>query len=328
MSKKLIAVAAAAALALTALVAPANAAGSSLTVLPTTITEGLAGSQPAPSGSGLTSTAAWGIPVPSQDVLRLTSTVGRSVLALEVSTRSDNAAVSVTSTGAVKLVNASQLAASTTTTATGTQSLSLSANDSGKVTFYAYNTSTSAGSITVTEAGTTPASNTVWLKGTTDLNNAYKLTATSPTIAGLGSKVEYTATVVDMFGNALTTPVITGQTLGGDATPAGPTNMTYDTVTKVYEGEFTNRTTAGVTALLVNMAVSADTVKAFGAKTTSVFVSINGQDLNAAITALNAQVAALTAQITALTDEYNKLAARWNKKVANKTTLKKKVALK
>jgi hypothetical protein len=321
MSKKLIAVAAAAALALTALVAPANAAGSSLTVLPTTIAAPAAGSQPAPTGTGLTSTAAWEVPVPSQDVLRLTSTVSRSVLALEVSTRSDNAAVSVTSTGAVKLVNASQLAASTSTTATGTQTLSLTANDSGKVTFYAYNTSTSAGSITVTEAGTTPASNTVWVKGTTDANNAYKLAATAPSIAGLGSLVEYTATVVDMFGNALTTPVVNQQTLGGDATGGTATAMTYKTTTKVYEGSFTNRTTAGAAALLISVAISADTVKAFGAKTTSVFVNINGTDLNAAITALQAEVAALKA-------DYNALAAKWNKRVASKTAPKKAVATK
>jgi hypothetical protein len=319
MSKKLIAVAAAAALALTALVAPANAAGSSLTVLPTTITAPAAGSQPVPTGSGLTSTAAWEVPVPSQDVLRLTSTVSRSVLALEVSTRSDNAAVAVTSTGAVKLITAAQLAASTTTTATGTQSLSLTANDSGKVTFYAYNTSTSAGSITVVESGTTPASNTVWVKGTTDANNAYKLAATIPTVSGIGALVEYTATVVDMFGNAITTADVDSQTLGGDATD--PDGMDYDSVTKVYEDEFTNRTTAGQTAVLVSIAVSADTVKAFGTKVTSVFASINAADLQAVVTALQAEVAALKA-------DYNALATKWNNRLALKKAPKKAATLK
>jgi hypothetical protein len=312
MSKKLIAVAAAAALALTALVAPANAAGSSLLVddvAPTTVTQ-----------DGLTSTTAFEVAVPSQDVLRATDTSSRSVLALEVSTRSNSAAVAVTSTGAVKLITAAQLAASTTTTATGTQSLSLTSNDSGKVTFYAYNTSTSAGSITVVESGTTPASNTVWVKGTTNANNAYKLTAVSPTIAGIGSLVEYTATVVDMFGNAITTATVKSETLGGDATGAD-TAMPYDSVAKVYEGDFTNRTTAGAVALLVSIAVSADSVTAFGAKTTSVFVNINGQDLQAAITALQAEVAKLKA-------DYNALAAKWNKRVASKTAPKKAVTLK
>jgi hypothetical protein len=251
--------------------------------------------------------------------LRLSTTVSRSVIALEVNTRSNNAAIAVTSTGAVKLITAAQLAASTTTTATGTQTLSLTANDSGVATFYAYNTSTTAGSVTVVESGTTPASNTGWVKGTTDANNAYKVTASIPTIAGIGSLVEYTATVVDMFGNALTTPVVDSQTLGGDATD--PAGMTYNSVTKVYEDEFTNRTTAGQTAVLVSIAVSADKVTAFGSKVTSVFASINAADLQATVTSLTAQVAALTA-------DYNALAAKWNARVASKKAPKKAVTLK
>ena len=159
MSKKLIAVAAAAALALTALVAPANAANSTLEVTVPAFTEAQYGDADAVTvvGTGLTSTAAWEVAVPSQDVIRSTSTAARSALGLLVKTRSDNAAVAVTSTGSVKLLTAAQLAASTTTSATGTQSLSLTANDSGVATFFAYSTSTTAGSITVTEAGTTPA---------------------------------------------------------------------------------------------------------------------------------------------------------------------------
>jgi hypothetical protein len=319
MSKKLIAVAAAAALALTALVAPANAANATLEVSVPAIASIGDAQDVAVVGTGLTSTAAWEVAVPSQDVLRSTSTAARSVLGLLVKTRSDNAAVAVTATGSVKLITAAQLAASTTTSATGTQSLSLTSNDSGQVTFYAYNTSTSAGSVTVTESGTTPAANTVWVKGTTSAANAYKLSATAPSIAGIGSLVEYTATVADMFGNAITTAAVDANTLGGDATDPGA--ATYNAVTKVYEGEFTNRTTAGTTALLVSIAVSADKVTAFGAKTTSVFVSINGQDLQAAITALQAEVAALKA-------DYNALAKRWNDRLAAKKAPKKSVTLK
>ena len=317
MSKKIIAVAAAAALALAGLVAPANAAGANLTILdvaPTDVAQ-----------TGLTSTTAFEVAVPSQDVLRATATVtSRSALALEISTRSDNAAVAVTSTGGVKLITAAQLAASTTTTATGTQSLALTANDSGKVTFYAYNTSTTAGSITVVESGTTPASNTVWVKGTTDANNAYKIAFTTVSTAGLGSTIDYTGTVVDMFGNALTTPVFTATALGGDVgTASAPA---YDTVDKRFEGKVTNRTTAGQIALSVNMAISADTVTAFGAKSTSAFFNITGADLAAANAALTAQVAALTAQLNATVTKakYNKLAKRWNRaNPSNKVKLQK-----
>jgi hypothetical protein len=327
MSKKIIAVAAAAALALTALVAPANAAGADLTVLPFTPAADAAGYQGAANSfgtakDGTTSTAAWEVAVPSQDVLRSTLTASRSVIALEVSTKANNAAITVSSTGSVKLVTAAQLAAATTTTATGTTSLSLTANDSGKATFYAYNTSTSAGSVTVNElsGSTVVAANTKWVKGTTAAANAYKINVVAPTIGGIGSKVEFTATVTDMFGNAVESLTdIDPTTLGGDAT--NPAAMVWSTTKKIYEGSFTNRTTAGPVALLVPLAVSADSVTAFGAKSVSSFTLINGTDLQAAITALQAEVAALKA-------DYNKLAARWNKKVDNKRTLKKKVALK
>jgi hypothetical protein len=324
MSKKLIAVAAAAALALTGLVAvPANSAAATLTIAPTAIGGVAAGAQGSVVGLGATSTDAIESAVPSQDVLRSTSTASRSVIALKVTTRSNNAAITVTSTGAVKLLTATQLAAATTTTATGTQSLSLSSNDAGEVIIYAYSTSTSAGTITATEAGATPASNTVFFKGTTSAGNAYKVTVTAPTVAGLGSLVEYTATVVDMFGNAI--PSIANlkhTTLGGDASATVPTNnMSYDSVDKVYEGEFTNRTTAGPVALLVALTSSADSIKAFGAKTASVFVNINGTDLQAAITALQAEVAALKA-------DYNALATKWNKRLALKKAPKKAATLK
>jgi hypothetical protein len=321
MSKKLIAVAAAAALALTGLVAvPASA--SSLTV-----SAGTVGSADGPlAGDGLASTTAWTIPVPSQDVLRATNTVTtRSVVTLVVTSIEANAALNVTATGGVKLLNATQLAAATTTTATGTSTLSLSANDSKSATFYAYNTSTSAGSVVVNEvkAGAVIGANTRWIKGVTYGGNAYKVSLTAPSIAGASAKVEYTATVVDMFGNAVESLTdLKHTTLGGDAAAAAPaTNMSWNSTKKVYEGSFTNRTTAGPVALLVALTASADSVTAFGAKTASVFASINAADLQATVTALQAEVAALKA-------DYNKLATKWNKRLALKKAPKKAATLK
>jgi hypothetical protein len=317
MSKKLIAVAAAAALALTALVAvPASA--TSLTV-----TAGTVGAADGPlAGDGLASTTPWTVAVPSQDVLRATSTASRSVLTVVVTSIEANAALTVTATGGVKLINATQLAASTTTTATGTSTLSLSANDSKSATFYAYNTSTSAGSIVVNEvkAGTVIGANTRWVRGVTYAGNAYKVNAVVPTIAGLSSTVEFSATVVDMFGNAIENAhTITPQLLGGDGTIAG--TMTWSATKKIYEDSFVNRTTAGTVALSIPITPSADTITAFGAKSVSSFTLINGADLNAAITALNAEVAKLKA-------DYNALVERWNKRVDSRKAPKKKVALK
>jgi hypothetical protein len=311
MSKKLIAVASAAALALSALVAaPAMSAGSSLV-----LGAGTVGQADGPlAGDGLASTTAWTVAVPSQDVLRATNTSSRTVLTLDIDTIENSASVTVTSTGSVKLLTAAQLAASTTTTATGTSSLTVTSNDSGDATVYAYNTSTSAGSVTVQEikAGVVIAANTKWIKGVTDAANAYKINAVAPTTVGIGSKVEFTATVVDMFGNAIedghTIDVVS---LGGDTTDPG--NMDWNSTKKIYEGEFTARTTAGPIALSVPLAVSADAVTAFGAKSISAFFSINATDLQAANATLSAQVAALQAQIADMRTKARSVTLkRWN----------------
>jgi uncharacterized small protein (DUF1192 family) len=311
MSKKLIAVAAAAALAITGLVAvPANSAGPNLTILPAADSVG-----GAVTGNGLTSTTAFEVAVPSRDVLRSTATVSnRSALALVVNTRSDNAAITVTSTGAVELLTSAQVAASTTNTTTGTQSLTLTANSSGVANFFAYTTSTSSGSITVVESGTTPASNTVWVKGTSGAENAYTLTAVVPTVAGMGSTVEFTATVRDMFGNAIENAhTITPQVLGGNSSITG--NMVWNATTKVYEDSFIARTTAGTTALSIPLTVFADSVTALGARNVTSFTVVSIENLQASITALQAQIAALNAQLAATVTKakYNKLVRKWNR---------------
>jgi hypothetical protein len=121
-----------------------------------------------------------------------------------------------------------------------------------------------------------------------------------------------------MFGNALSDVILAGETLGGDA---GDVTVGYNSTSKVYEGEFDSRSTAGQVALLVKMDIAAGAVKAFGTRNTSVFVNINAADLQAVVTALQAEVAALKA-------DYNALAAKWNKRVANKKAPKKAVTLK
>ena len=314
MSKKLIAVAAATALALTGLIAPAYSASSALSL---TVNNEIA-------GGGASATDAFTIPVPSADVLRSTDTANRSVVDVVVTTIENSAAVTVTSTGGVELLTAAQLAASTTTTATGTQTLSLSANSSGTVTFYAYNTSTSAGTVTVSEvkAGAVLGAQTVWLKGVTYATNAYKINAVAPTTFGIGSAVDFTATVVDMLGNAIENAhTIDVVSLGGNATDPG--NMVWNATKKIYEGTFTSRTTAGTMALSVPLATAeqATAVTAFGAKSASAFFTITATDLQAAVTALQAEVAALKA-------DYNALAAKWNARVASKKAPKKAVATK
>jgi hypothetical protein len=321
MSKKLIAVAAAAALALTGLVAvPANSAAATLSI--SAATGDTKNAAAIAGGDGSSSTAAWELPVPSQDVLRVTKTASRSALVLDVATKENNATVTVTATGGVKLLTAAQYGASTTTTATGTQSLSLTADSAGATSFYVYNTSTSAGSVTVQEvkAGVVISADTKWVKGVTGIENGYKINATVPATAGIGSLVEFSATLDDMFGNKIEVAGSNAAVLASTL-PGGSVAMVWNATKKIYEGEFTNRATAGLVGL--NLTVKdggAGAVTAFGTPVQNVFLTVNAADLQAANTALTAQVAALTAQLAASRPKansvtkkrFNTLARKWN----------------
>ena len=315
MSKKLIAVAAAAALALSAL-APANAAGASLTVAPTST----AGVQAIPAGTGLTSTTAYEVPVPSQDVLRVTGETNRTAIEFSVNTRSNGASITVASTGGVELLTTAQVGASGVTTATGVQSLSMTSDSTGLAKFVAYSTSTTAASIVVTESGATPASNTIFVKGTTAKANGYTISATVPSLAAVSALIEFDVVVKDMFGNAIETLTSTDvdvATLGGTL----PVDGVWSTTRKVYEASVTNRATAGGIGVDVSLTAKATKVAAFGNPVQSLFFTVSAADLQAAVTALQAEVAALKA-------DYNALVKKWNKRVDSRKAPKKKAALK
>jgi hypothetical protein len=321
MSKKLIAVASAAALALSALVAvPASAAAFSVDVDGSVDNAALA----------TDGDTALEINVPSSNVLRYNtdSTSTASAIRFTVNTTDDSKAVAATSTGGVKIVTGTQLAAAATTTATGTSSVSITSDSDAEAVFYVYNTSTDAGTVTFAEGSTN--SKTFYVAGVTHDYNAYKLNATLPTSAALGEEVELSATIVDMFGNAVEDsadlPVL--EVLGGDSAVA--TVIAWDGDTDTYVGEFTNRDDAGTVAISITLPAGtyATKVTAFGSVVASAFGVVSAADLAEQVKTLTAQVATLTASVTALTADYNKLAARWNAKVANKKTLKKKVALK
>jgi hypothetical protein len=332
MSKKLIAVASAAALALSALVgvAPANANTFVVEV------QNLAGTAPAQTAaspaitpSGITAAAAFNINVPSSNVIRSTTSTGTSTAALFiVTTTTSRGQVDVTATGGVKLITADQLAASTTTVATGTSSLT-DFSASSKYEFYAINTSTTAGTVVISNAGN---SKTVYLAGVSTF--AYKLNLTSTASAALGGKIIVSGTVKDAFGNDLTSPYVAadfvtstvGATAGFTAAFTGSDTFLYTAATKTYSWAFTAPATATPVAVQVSMfngttSKTPVSVTAFGTPVTTAFFTVNAVDLVTRVAALEAQVAALTA-------DYNALAAKWNKRVASKKAPKKAVATK
>jgi hypothetical protein len=322
MSKKLIAVASAAALALTALVAiPANAAVFNVVVTTS------AGSAPADSdNSGDTATNAVGIHVPSSNVIRAgneangSNTTG-TALRLVTTKSASSASVTATATGGVLLYTTTSLA-DTPTVAGGVKSLTFT-NTDANVTMFAATTSTAAGTVVVNDSN--GASETIHIKGISTM--PYKVVLTAPATAALSGEFAITGKVQDAFGNDLTTALditsgFTISTVGATAIAAG-TKTLYTSSTKVYKWSFTAPDTATGTAISVAIAAgkTPTAVTALGTPVSSQFFTVTAVDLTAQVTALTAQVAALTA-------DYNALAAKWNKRVASKTAPKKAVTLK
>jgi hypothetical protein len=321
MSKKLIAVASAAALALSALVgvAPVTAAVGpfGVTVTGTTSTVTVA-------RDGSTSTKALQINVPSADVIRFVATAevlatgDSTAIRFDVVTPGTTDAITVTSTGGVKVITTTVFT-TPAVTANGVQSLALTAAD-GVAAFYAFTTSTTAGTVVVSSGG---SSKTYYVTGLSD--SGYKLALTAPSSAALGGKIEVTGTVKDAFGNDLTTPL--GVIVGNfEFTPSAvgatpPVLATYTAATKSYKFVFVAPAVAQSVAVQVALAITPTTVTAFGSPVLTQFFSVGVQDLTVQVTALTAQVAALTAQLalsrlienSVSQDKYNTLARKWNK---------------
>jgi hypothetical protein len=336
MSKKLIAVASAAALALSALVAmPSVAAPGPFTV---TVTGQETTNQV--NRTGATATNPLQIMVPSNDVIRSVGAVtdtntgenlpagSSTALRIAIQTPGATDAITITSTGGVKVLTDTQFASTTKTTATGVQSLTVPAAN-GDAVVYAYTTSTTAGTVVISAAG---SSRTLHVQGiSTVANNMYKLAFTAPATGSISGTVTVTGTVRDMFDNLLTPTAanLTVTALGGNlANSAVVTDFKVDATTKVVTFKVATANTATQQAFSVTAVNPADSVTAFTGRAVSVFTLVNTVDLAAQVTALTAQVAALSAQITALTGEYNKLANRFNKRVTLKKAPTKKVVLK
>ena len=315
MSKKLIAVAAAAALALTALVAtPASAGAFAVTVDGST------------AGDGIAATTAYTVPVPSTDVIRYVdggAASAQTAIELDVEVTATGGTASFTATGGVRLLNATQLADAETDSKTGTTSLSVTAAATEALA-YAYNTSTTAGTVVVTNGGN---SKTIHIKGISA--KAYKVTASGPTFASKGVDYEATVVVADMFGNpttALSDSSFTVTGLGAFTTNITETGNIEETTTK---GTYTitvpaAEVSATGTGLLQITTVAGDSYaddSDFADLSIIATVSVNSSAPATTISALQAQVAALTA-------DYNALAAKWNKRVASKKAPKKAVTLK
>jgi hypothetical protein len=331
MSKKLIAIAAAGALALTALVgvAPASAAAPVVTIIGSLSDSDVAASAqfsatPAINGANTANVLTHGA-APTTATNR--TTVKFTISISEATSRS----VTVTSAGGVKMLSTlSGTDKDSAGVTTLTQSDSTATPD---IVFYAWTKSTTAGTVTVVGNGVTTV---YYVKGTAGpayniVSPVFPTNVTSAVSTGATERVSFQIT--DVFGNTLTS-VADGTGAGevainalGAVTNSAGAAVSYNTTRKQFEG-YVNTSTASTVAM--NIALNATDLSDNGwpAPVKSAFATSSSVSLATQVTNLTAQVATLNAAVAALTADYNKLANRWNKRFALKKAPKKKVATK
>jgi hypothetical protein len=316
MSKKLIAVASAAALALTALVgiAPANASSS------TALTGGSAAGFIATVGETADVPATLNVPAGNTLIAATSATVGR----VDVGA-ADEAKVSVTATGAVRLIrtvtglNAPSL--NWDVTKLGTTSLSYEADGTSDDDFHAYTTSTSVGtfSVSITTA-TTTFTKTYYLKGLTGAANRHTVNNVVVPAALADTKTATVSfTVADIFGNAIEDMTDAELKVTADASkatfaiPASGTNADgWDSSSKTYK---VTMTSASDLPMIVNVNLGATASPLGFAKIADKSaVVVNSAGASSQITTLTAQIATLTATVAKRVSKkkYNTLARKWN----------------
>lgn len=298
MSKKLIAVAAAAALALSALVAAPAVAAPVITV------------NDEDGGSG-TSAAPFTIAVPSTNSVNDTNALEFVMTGLEV-----DDVIKVTTTGTVKVIEgASDVANSAfyNVTTLSKTSLDKTITSGTEYTFRAHTTSTTTGTVAVTVTRTgLNTSNTYSVKGTAGTPYVIKATGGVPATLANGKTSVVTFTVADAFGNLIED---NASAISADAVRVNMGVITWDSTAKVYKSTMTAPTSG---AFIASIDLDADdlSVSGFADSQQELIAVVN----SAGNSSLTAQVAALTAQLadsrpkanSVTKKRYNTLARKWN----------------
>jgi hypothetical protein len=324
MSKKLIAVAAAAALALSGLVATTSAsalpvvadvaAGESYLSVTTTGTRAGAGT----SGSPFT------LQVPESGTIETTA----NVFSLSVSSTLKSRPVAITTSNGIKVLDELANTTNKYIASSGKDSLSLTTTSSGTLSFIAFPTSTATGVLTVSITATDGTVDTtqVFIKGLAGAAYAIK-SVTPPTSVQPEGKGVFVAVLVDAFGNTVETGNLDVTVVGGGSSSfldvvGGGSDITYSDTTERHEGTLTAGKVEGTIAIQAELAGTATDaqVKAFGTPVRNYFTTITTASLAGQVTALTAQVAALTAQLaesrpkarSVTKKRFNTLARKWN----------------
>jgi hypothetical protein len=313
MSKKLIAVAAAAALALTGLiVVPAGAT----TISGVEISDSTGANANVASHTSSTSavTAQTAMTSRSLDFANATATTA-NVVRFVVTTASATT-LNVTATGGVEVSDAlvdadaksytidRNLTSLSKTTATGALTY----------TFYAYTTSTTAGSVVIE----TPTSkNTYYVKS--KAGEAYNITNIkwpSSVVSGQANDDDNTNLVTwnttDVFGNSISSAQGTLTAFG--ATTPSVTAAVWKTTAKVNEAKIHGTASSSI-SLSLNITPVSLVAAGWPAPVKSLFTTVSAGSVADQLKTAQASVATLTASVAALTADFNALAAKYNKLV-------------
>jgi hypothetical protein len=331
MSKKLIAIAAAGALALTALVgvAPASASAPVVTIIGSLSDSDVAASAqfsatPAINGANTANVLTHGA-APTTDTNR--TTVKFTITISEAISRS----VTVTTAGGVKML--STLSGTDKDSAGVTTLTTSDSTATPDIVFYAWTKSTTAGTVTVVGNGVTTV---YYVKGTAGpayniVSPVFPTNVTAAATTGATERVSFQIT--DVFGNTLTSAAagtdpneVQINALGALSLTAGM-EVSYNTTRKQFEG-YVNAATATTVAMNIDLKATDLSDNGWPAPVKSAFATSASVSLADQVTALTARVTILTAQVAALTADYNRLATRFNKRYDLKKAPVKKVALK
>jgi hypothetical protein len=232
--------------------------------------------------------------VPADNKVELADTVKFVV------TVANNTVVTATATDA-KLVSALHTTDAPVTSASGSATVSGNSGSGTTVTFYAFTTKAATGSVVVSTGG---SSTTYYVKGLA--GSAYNLSVVAPRVSTLSATSPVTATVTDVFGNAVTDASISNVVIRGTVG-----NFSYVEADKVYKATFTAPATAG--DAIVESKITATAVTGLAKPVDSVVYTISVGDLAEQVASLTAQLALSRPIATSVTKKkYNTLARKWN----------------
>jgi hypothetical protein len=192
--------------------------------------------------------------------------------------------------------------------ADGATSLKLKSIGGNPVSFYAFTTSSSHGSINLTYSGSTSTYHLIGRAGP-----PYNLILSSPSVTDTNGAALISASVQDVFGNALNESSQFNAAEGLELIVIGATasDFSYSSTSKNYQASLMPK--SGQTNITFSLAIDAIAITGLEEPKSAFSKSILIRDIEPTIAALEAQVAQLKEAEKLARKAHNQLARKWNK---------------